>query len=86
MKMPTNTIKHRMISAAKKIANTEFESKRITTRGLDGSINGETWYPSTYFREEAIKFVLDNHPEYDSGEFRRMIKEFEVRNKQSEDK
>lgn len=35
-------------------------------------------------REKYIIKTLREHPEFDSGEFRRMIKEIQVRNKQNE--
>jgi hypothetical protein len=77
--MPNNT-KHLMLKEAKRIANIKFkdtteeeeieENKVITIH-----IN------STMHREMAIEKVLDLF-EFDENEFRKMIRTFELRNKE----
>lgn len=75
--MPTNNIKHFMLTEAKKIANTKYIGKTETHRGLDGSISGETYYPPTYFMNLDIEEILENHPEFDEDTFRGMIRTFQ---------
>jgi hypothetical protein len=74
--MPTNKIKHEMLKAAKRVANTEFESKRTVHRGLDGNISSESWYPATYFMNLEIRSILEKHPEFDEDKFREMVRDF----------
>lgn len=77
--MTINSVKHKMLELAKKIANKVYEDKIIFD--LDGA---EVVISSNEQFNNAVNFILGEHPEFNSGEFRRMIKEIQVRNKSNE--
>lgn len=79
--MPTNNIKHRMIVEARKIASKEYKgfTQYIEETGIDEIISDDEQ------RNRDVQLILNNHPEFDSGEFRRMIREFQVRNKMNKE-
>ena len=81
--MPTNSIKHNMLIEAKRVANTSFEEKKVINRGLDGSILGYSIIPASMVRNDEINIIIKEHPEFDAGEFRRMIIEIQVRQKEN---
>lgn len=73
--MATNTIKHRMLVDAKRIANTEFkDTKEIK---VENDILITKYTNASMNREIEIDFILEEHPEYDEDKFRKMIKTFE---------
>jgi len=80
--MPTNSVKHTMLKEAKKIATHDFEDFYL--RGNLGNV--VRIISASEMKDGAIRGILLDHPEFDSGEFRRMIKEIEVRENNKDDR
>ena len=75
--MPTNNVKHRMLVEAKRIANTEF--KDFYYKDHYGVVK---FISPIDQKKRLVNRILNEYPEFDSNDFRRMIKEIEVRNKE----
>lgn len=82
--MPTNSVKHEMLKLAKRIANTEYKDTIEEDIMPDGNLF-KFKMPAKTHQDADINEILWNHPEFDAGRFRNMIKEFELRNIKKED-
>jgi hypothetical protein len=82
--MPTNSIKHRMLKEAKRIANKEY---RTITKEIQLKNDGDTIrtvISPEIQREWNIDEILDNHPDYDEDIFRGMIRTFQKKDNSDE--
>lgn len=81
--MTTNTIKHRMLKDAKRIAEREYSDRVEKVKNLAPLEIQEYIIPACVLENDDINDILREHPEYDRGEFLKMIKQHRQNNKQA---
>lgn len=78
----TPNVRREMLALAKKIANKEYKPRIERRKNLGTLQITEEIIPACVIMEDEIRWYLKENPEFDSSEFRKMIRDFQSRNKQ----